>query len=330
MTLEPFMLAPVLVERPWGGRRLDRYGKRLPEGVMIGESWEVADLSDEVAPTVDDPRSRVAGGPLAGASLADLIARYGEELMGSVSAGADGRFPLLVKLLDAREHLSVQVHPHEDYVAQHPEARLKTESWYVMEAEPGSELFLDVDEGVGRDDVVEVLGTGGITSLLRRVPAEVGAFHHVPAGLIHALGSGVMVAEVQTPSDTTYRIYDWSAEYGRAPRPLHVEQAAASIVLHPATAISNSPAEDIETRQLTSTPYYWMTEHRSHGGTIRLTPAPGPRVIMVIAGWASVGALELGAGNTAIVPASAMSSMVEAFDRTVLLEVGVGPRPASG
>ena len=321
--MHPFALHPVLVERPWGGRRLDRYGKRIPEGLMIGESWEVADLPDHVAPHVGDPRSRVATGPLTGAALSDLIADSREELLGPVRPTDEGRFPLLVKLLDAREHLSVQVHPHEQYVEEHPEARLKTESWYVMEAEPDAELFLDVADGVARQDVVDVLGTPAVASLLRSVPATAGAFHHVPAGLIHALGSGVMVAEIQTPSDTTFRIYDWADEYGRSPRHLHAKESAASILIHPPAAFSSEPDPDTPTRRLIETQYYWITEHRATGGTVRLAPDPGPRVIMVISGWATIGDIEAGSGSTVIIPASAMPCRVEAFEDAVLLEVGI-------
>jgi mannose-6-phosphate isomerase len=321
--MRPFVLQPVLVERPWGGRRLDRYGKRLPAGFMIGESWEVADLPDHVAPHVHDPRSRVAAGSLAGAALSDLIATSADALLGPVAPTEEGRFPLLVKLLDAREHLSVQVHPHAAYVAEHPDARLKTESWYVMEAEPDAELFLDVRDGVGRQDVVDVMGTSGIAPLLRSVPAVPGAFHHVPAGLIHALGSGVMVAEVQTPSDTTFRIYDWAEEYGREPRPLHAEESAASIVVRPPDAFSSNVQPDVATRRLIDTDYYWMVEHRSEGGPIRLASDPGPRVMMVIAGWVTIGRVEAGSGMTVVIPASAMPCPVEATDDAILLEVGL-------
>lgn len=321
--MKPFVLQPVLVERPWGGRRLDRYGKRLPAGVLIGESWEVVDLPDQVAPHVEDPRSRVASGPLEGAALSDLIAGSADDLLGPVPPTDEGRFPLLVKLLDAREHLSVQVHPNSEYVQTHPEARLKTESWYVMEAEEDAELFLDVAEGVERRAVLGALGTSAITDLLGVVPARSGAFHHVPAGLIHALGSGVMVAEVQTPSDSTFRIYDWAAEYGRTPRPLHTEEAAASIVLHPPAAFSSNPEPGPVSRRLIDTPYYWMAEHRSKGGAVRLAEDPGPRVMMVIAGWVVIGRIEAGAGMTVIIPASAMPCSVEATEDAVLLEVGL-------
>ena len=192
--LAPFTLQPILVERPWGGSKLSEYGKDLPDGAHIGESWEVADLPQRVAPTVDNPSNVVLDGPFAGDRLGDVVSGAATELLGPVSPTADGRFPMLFKLLDAREHLSVQVHPPAEYVADHPEARLKTESWYVVEAADGGVLYLDVDDGVTKTDVDAVLGTGGIVPLLRRVPAVAGAFHHVPAGLIHALGAGTLLS----------------------------------------------------------------------------------------------------------------------------------------
>lgn len=317
--MQPFTLSPVLVSRPWGGRRLLELGKALPDDLMIGESWEVADLPDHVAPSVSDPRSRVASGPHAGAALSDLIA-MGDELLGPVEPTAEGRFPLLVKLLDAREHLSVQVHPHSGFVALHPQARLKTESWYVMAADSGAVMYLDLVDGVGEADVVATLGSEAIVPLLRTLPAVPGSFHHVPAGLIHALGAGVMVAEVQTPSDTTFRVYDWAVEYGREPRPLHTEESLASIRLHPADAFSLGPALSQGVRLLCANAHYWIREHRAMG-TVELGGAPGPRVLMVMTGSASLGDLDLSAGSTAVVPAAALPTEVSASG--VFLEVGL-------
>lgn len=317
--MQPFTMSPVLVERPWGGRRLEAFGKALPDGVSIGESWEVADLPAEVAPTVADPRSRVASGPHQGATLSELIA-LGDDLLGPVAPTAEGRFPLLVKLLDAREHLSVQVHPHAGYVADHPEARLKTESWYVMDAAEAAELYLDVRDGVDADAVRSSLGSQAVVPMLRPVPAVPGAFHHVPAGLIHALGAGVMVAEVQTPSDTTFRIYDWAVEYGRPPRQLHPVESMASIRIHPEDGFSVGRAASRGVRLLCANSHYWIREHRTEG-RIELGGAPGPRVLMVMSGSLAIDDLELVAGETAIVPASALPA--EASATGVVLEVGL-------
>jgi mannose-6-phosphate isomerase len=320
--LEPFRLAPVLVERPWGGQRLAEYGKELPSGVAIGESWELCDLPQEVVPHVDDPSSTVLDGPFAGAKLRTVVAEQPEALLGPVPPTVDGRFPLLFKLLDAREHLSVQVHPHEAYVAAHPEARLKTESWYVVDADPGAVLYLDVVTGTTSDDVEAVMGTPDIVPLLGERLAIPGAFHHVPAGLIHALGAGTFVAEVQTPSDTTFRIYDWAVEYGRAPRQLHPSESMGSIVLDPAEAFSLEAVSDAGVRELVRNDHYWMREHRLDGGSSDLARTSGPIILNVTRGSINVGGLELTKGATAIVPASSSVASFEGRD-AVVMEMGV-------
>lgn len=314
--VEPFTLAPVLVEKPWGGRRLADLGKH-PGPAFFGESWEVADIPNRVAPHLEDPCSRIATGPWRGWALGALAAKLGADLMGPVPLTTEGRFPLLVKLLDAREHLSVQVHPDEAYVAAHPSARLKTESWYVVDADPGSVLFLDVAPGVTRRQVTEAIGSVSIVSLLRKVPAVAGSFHHLPAGMIHALGAGALIAEVQTPSDTTFRMYDWAAEYGRDPRPLHGPESREAVRLHPPEAIDLDPI-DGRTRLLVSTSHYRMVEHSR--GPVELEDRPGPRIIMAVSGSTTVGELELPVGTTAFIPHSALDTDVST-DSTCL-EVG--------
>jgi len=317
--LGPFTLVPVLVTRPWGGSRLARYGKDLSGRDRVAESWELADLPDHVAPTVDDPQTRIASGSYAGMSLSQLIADRGDDALGPVQPTRDGRFPLLVKLLDARENLSVQVHPPAAYVERHSGARLKTESWYVMEAEPESSLLLDVAPGVSLDDLADHMGSGDIVSLLRRVDAEVGDFWHLPAGLVHALGAGTMVAEVQTPSDTTFRMYDWSREYGRQPRELHGEAALASIRLDLPEQHVQRVRRSVGTRVLTDNEHYRIVEHRSDGGDIVVGATPGPAVLLVVRGAVSVGDLALAAGSTAVVPhVSGVVSCHAQGDATVL------------
>lgn len=325
--LEPFRLGPILVERPWGGSRLADYGKSLRADTPIGESWELCDLPQAVAPHVDDPSSVVLDGAFAGAHLRTVVADAADALLGPVRATADGRFPLLFKWLDAREHLSVQVHPPADYVTVHPEARLKTESWYVIDAAPGSELYLDVREGTTRADIEAVMGTPAIVPLLGARPAVRGAFHHVPAGLIHALGAGTLVAELQTPSDTTYRIYDWAVEYGRAPRRLHAAESLASIRIAPDEAFSLEPDDAAGVRDFVSNEHYWMREHRLEEQPRELARRPGPTVINVLAGLVTLGGLQLAAGSTAIVPHTASVTQMTG-PGAIVLEMGpTAPAP---
>lgn len=320
--LPPFRLDPILVERPWGGRRLAGAAGDLPAGVTFGERWELCDLPQHVAPYVDDPSSRVLDGPYAGERLRTVVAKATVALLGPVEPTAEGRFPLLFKLLDAREHLSVQVHPHRAYVAAHPEARLKTESWYIVDADAGAVLYLDALQGTTLADIEAAMGSADVVSLLDVRPAVPGAFHHVPAGLIHALGAGTLLAEVQTPSDTTFRLYDWSVEYARAPRALHPAESLGSIVLHPDAAFSLDASTVPGTRELVRSEHYWMREHRLDTGSSALAETPGPIVLYVVSGTVGLAGLELGEGATAVVPAA---SSVTAFEGegAVILEIGL-------
>lgn len=324
--LDPFLVQPILVERPWGGDRLAARGAGLPPETKIGESWEIVDLPQHVARAVDEPSSIIATGPFAGERLHHVVSRAGDALLGSIAPTADGRFPLLFKLLDARQHLSVQVHPRADYVSRHPDTRLKTESWYVIDAGDDSVLYLDVADHADSEAIERALGSGQIVDLLRRVPARVGDFHHVPAGLVHALGAGTFVAEAQTPSDTTFRIYDWSVEYGRVPRPLHVHEAAESIRVRPDDSFSLPGSNENGRRVLTSNEHYWMCEHRVRFGSARLSDRPGPRVLHVVDGSMRLGELDVPNGTTAIVPATSSSTRFETAEGgSVLLEVGITP-----
>ncbi|MGI9666546.1 MAG: type I phosphomannose isomerase catalytic subunit [Acidimicrobiia bacterium] len=324
MALDPFLLEAVPVERPWGGRRLADYGTALPADLAIGESWEVADLPQSVAPHVADPNSRVAAGPHVGVTLHELIASHRGDLLCEVAPTSDGRFPLLVKLLDARENLSVQVHPPQSYVGDHPGTRFKTESWYVVEAEPGAILYLDLNRETQIEDVAEAFDSNAVVDLLTAVPAIAGSFHHVPAGLVHAIGAGVVIAEVQTPSDTTFRLYDWASEYEREPRDIHKDESLQSIALQPEAAYDLGPMSGEESRTLTDNDYYWIREHVGLREQMGFGTEPGPRVVCVTSGTALVGDLEVRQGMTAIVPACAvLSSRIDLHIGSRVLEIGL-------
>ncbi|MXZ69667.1 MAG: mannose-6-phosphate isomerase [Acidimicrobiia bacterium] len=330
----PLALEPILVPKPWGGNRLERLGKPLPEdqpaGTTYGESWEVADLPEDALSASAKGRTLVASGPHRGKSLRLLVAEIGSELLGSASPTPAGDFPLLVKLLDTAEHLSIQVHPHEEYVGRRHGWFPKTESWYVLDARPGAAIFKGFRPGVTMEAAWAAAGTSDLAELLQQIPVSRGDFHHLPAGTVHALGAGVTVAEVQTPSDTTLRLYDWTEEYQRSGRPLHVEDGLWALVAEDRPALSSSPMVREGSRRLVSTPHYWIREHRlAKGDSPALVREPELRILMVARGFVDVDAgdgtfLRLGPGSTVLLPAAlGATACVTATAATTVLETGL-------
>jgi mannose-6-phosphate isomerase len=228
--LYPLTFAPVFKDYVWGGRGLaEKLGRPLPEGI-VAESWDVA--------AHPNGSSVVNDGPLQGKTLTEVMALWGEALVGSNNeeALALGKFPLLIKLLDANRWLSVQVHPDDEYGLAHENEFGKTEMWIVLEAVPGAEIIYGFKPSVTREAYAQAIDDGTAADLLHRVPVQKGDVVFVPAGAIHALGPGIIVAEIQQNSDTTYRIYDW----GR-PRPIHKEQALAVLDFNMVTPTTTQP-----------------------------------------------------------------------------------------
>lgn len=226
--VSPLIFEPLSKPRVWGGQRLrELLGKELPTDGPIGESWELVDL--------DDNQSVVRVGPARGRRLHELVNEWGRDLLGTAEP-VDGRFPLMVKFLDAREPLSVQVHPRRtETIGGHATARVKHEMWYVLADAPGAVIYRGLKPGVDRQALAKTLAAGNVESLLQTHPAKPGSPFHLPAGTVHALGGGIVVAEVSSVSDTTYRLYDWDRidpATGR-PRPLHVEEALDAIDFGP-------------------------------------------------------------------------------------------------
>ena len=212
----PLAFEPVFKDYIWGGRNLEtKLGRALPPGT-VAESWEVA--------AHPNGQTKVAAGPLSGYTLAALQARLGERLLGQAADAAN--FPLLIKLLDANRWLSVQVHPDDAYAREHAGELGKTELWIILHAEPGAEVIYGLKDGVTREQFAQAAANGQIEHMLHRVSIRSGDAVYVPAGTVHALGPGAIVAEIQQNSDTTYRLYDWgrSGADGQS-RPLHVQQA---------------------------------------------------------------------------------------------------------
>jgi len=230
----PLKFTPIYKEKVWGGRAFASLGRDLPGGddTLIGESWELADLGTTSASGGGGgaERSVIVNGPLAGQTLHAAMEQLGEALTGRLPLTGTGDFPLLVKFLDANDNLSVQVHPSPEYAAAHDDAFLKSEAWYVLDCQPQAAIYKGVKQGTTPEQFARAIEDDTVEQLMIKVPVKPGDCHYLPSGTCHALGQGVLVAEVQTPSDTTFRVYDW----GRTGRELHVEQALKCIEFGPA------------------------------------------------------------------------------------------------
>ena len=213
--LYPYVIEPKVVPAIWGGDALvKRFGKPGDPNAKLGESWECWD------------QNRISNGPLAGKTIAELRAELGDAFLGNLDPLAI--FPVLTKIIDARDALSVQVHPDDAYaqrVEHQPNG--KTECWYVLDAQPGAELVLGWNRDTSRAEYERRVGDGTLGALLRRVPVKSGDAFYLPSGTLHAICAGIVIFETQQASDLTYRIFDWNrVDANGQPRELHVQKAA--------------------------------------------------------------------------------------------------------
>jgi mannose-6-phosphate isomerase len=239
--LYPFTFHPIFKERVWGGREIERlYKKKLPAGKPIGESWEISDRPGDA--------SIIANGPLAGKNLRWLMENHRAELLGNAKPANENRFPLLIKILDAREKLSLQVHPKPGSAGVSPAGSLgesgttrrrdgsapngepKTEMWFITDAALGAELYAGLKRGTTRAKFERRVQDGSVAQCFHHVPVRAGDAMFLPSGRVHAIGAGLVIFEIQQNSDTTYRVFDWNrVGLDGKPRELHVAQSLASI-----------------------------------------------------------------------------------------------------
>lgn len=313
---------PLLKRLRWGGRRLGTMlHKPVGEGDDYAESWELCDHGAD--------QSIVAGGPFAGWPLCRLVQERGAELLGR-HAGIR-QFPLLLKYLDACDRLSVQVHPNDEQArVRRPGELGKTEAWVILDADRGSVIYAGLKRGVTRDALAATIENGTVEECLHRIPVSGGDCLFIPAGTVHAIGEGVLLAEVQQSSDLTYRLFDWNRVGADGnPRPLHIEEALACIDFERgpvsktvSRVLANDRGHLVE--ELVRCPYFNLLRHTATGPIV--IPADGRcHALMLLDGQLQTGDQEdspiLERGSTLLVPASFLPRSVAPGEKSVFLEV---------
>lgn len=313
------IVAPRLDAKPWGGRKLSQFGLPLPDGEKIGEALVTA--NDAV----------VTAGVGEGTTLGEIVATNPDARLGTLAMSAVGGksiFPLLVKLIDASENLSIQVHPDDELAA--PLSKLgKTEAWYVLSAESDGGLYLGLDDDIDTQAFMEhaQLLDGTSASDLRRVDASQGQTWMIPAGTVHALGAGVMVYEVQQPSDVTFRLDDWGRVDSKGnPREMHLQQGEEAIrpELRP-KQIPGVRLDSANVREILTACRYFALEKLDMPAMhqIEVRNAGTPNVVTVLSGQLKVGEHELVAGESAVIWPGSSPVTCTANAKTVALRTWV-------
>lgn len=301
MEAYPLLTRPVFQDYIWGGRRLGtELGKEIPDDGQWAESWEVVDHAQQ--------QSVIANGHLAGQELGQIAKAHAGWLLGDEKLT---QVPLLLKYLDCNRVLSVQVHPDDTYAQAMAVPDLgKTEAWYILAAEPGAKLYAGLNAGVGPAELSAALATGSVEECLHVIEPTAGDCVFIPAGTVHALGAGLLVAEIQQASNTTFRLFDWKrlGNDGQ-PRPLHIEQSLEVIDFDDGPRQLQQPVRIDEYREnLVTCDKFVLDRVSGSGGSIPLQNAGHMHFVTspasaVTLSWAG-GQQELSKGQSAILPAA--------------------------
>ncbi len=310
------------MERIWGGRRLETdFGKKLPADKRIGESWEIVDRPEA--------QSVVRDGPLRGKTLHELWAQHRQEIFGDVPDAP--RFPLLLKLLDAHEQLSLQVHP-TDKTAIKLGGEPKTEFWYVSAADPGAELFVGLNKAMMREQFQEALRAGTVADHVHTIRVKEGDAMFLPAGRLHAVGAGNLLIEIQQNSNTTYRVCDWDrVDKNGKPRQLHVGLALKCIDFNDCKPQLHRPKGELLLKHTLFEVQKWVLDRPRQVAT-------RGRFAMVccLTGSLQCGDVDLAPGEVFLVPAELRDRQLRTLrSGTSLLRVtipgrGGSPEPPAG
>ncbi len=323
-SLYPIRFRPVLRETIWGGSALkERFGKRAKPGTTIGESWEISGMEGE--------GSVVANGFLKGNTLEEITEIYMGDLVGdAVWERYGNEFPLLVKFIDARDRLSIQVHPDDRLSAERHHAWGKTEMWYVMDASPGAVIYTGFKKKTTREEFLVHLTGKKLEDLINSTPVSRGDVFFIPAGMVHAIGAGVLLTEIQQTSDVTYRIYDWDrVDASGKPREMHTTLAldAINFGLDSTNLIKKTPVMN-QPVLLAACPYFNTSLLQVDKPVIKDYSLTDSFIIYI--GLESMTVIEcfghqeeLRAGETLLIPASADSVVLIPQGTATLLEVFV-------
>jgi len=310
---------PILREYIWGGRRLGtELHKPIGSGDHYAESWEIVDHGND--------QSIVDEGPLAGKTLHEIVSQDSEALFGK--QGRHRQFPLLLKYLDCQRVLSVQVHPNDEQAAKlDPPDLGKTEAWVVLAADPGSEIYAGLKPGVDRKTLEAAVASGRCEECLHKFEPRAGDCVFIEAGTVHALGAGLLIAEIQQASDTTYRLFDWNrVDQNGKLRPLHIEQSLETINYDrgPVNPVQPKQTENPHVERLVKCDKFILDRWTIASAT-SLRTDEGPHILTVIEGSVSVENgerdLVLRRGDTTLIPASAGRGKISPQGRAVLLDM---------
>jgi mannose-6-phosphate isomerase len=314
MSLYPLRLDPFLSRPIWGGTKLGRrYGKGAGSAGNIGESWEIYE------------GNTVQNGQLRGKTLREVTEQFGEALLGTAAHGnPPGRFPLLIKLIDATRQLSIQVHPNDQQAQQMEQEPFgKTEAWYILDADPGAKLVYGLAHPLTADQLRERSADGSVEADLAYLPVSAGDVVLVPAGTIHAIGAGIVLYEIQQTSSTTYRLYDWNRKGPDGkPRELHLRKAVQVADLTPPTGGKQASRdlgseEGVHRQKLVRCPYFVLERGTLDGGWTRRPDDRSFLGVTCVSGEIIVSAPDgawpdehIGPGGSLLLPATLDACMV--------------------
>jgi mannose-6-phosphate isomerase len=306
----PLTFEPIFQERIWGGIKLaELFGKNIPPNKRIGESWEIVDRPEA--------QSIVREGLLSGRSLHDLWVNFREELFGKLTDTP--RFPLLIKLLDAHEKLSLQVHPPQE-IAESLGGEAKNEFWYVAAAEPNAEIFVGLRKSMTRDQFEDALHSGTVADCVHAIQMKIGTAMFLPSGRFHAIGAGNLLVEVQQNSDTTYRVFDWNRvdDQGK-PRQLHVNQALQCIDFNDVAPKPVEPRGELLAQHQFFEVQKWNLESARE-----IAPLGEFAIVLCLTGALQSAGVAFTPGNFFLVPASLEDRSIQPRgDGTSLLRVTI-------